>query len=72
MKNLNPSDKFDFKMQFQTLYLLVSDWYQIGIRLVLDQYQIGIGQYEKNLIGNLPDRPILKMGFIGVYRNRLI
>ena len=34
MKNSNPSDKFDFKMQFQTLYLSVSDWYWISIRSV--------------------------------------
>ena len=39
MKNLNPTDKFDFKMQFQTLYLSVSDRYQIGIGSVSDRYQ---------------------------------
>ena len=32
------------------------------------RYRIGIGRYEKNLIGNLSDRPIWKMGFIGAYR----
>ena len=38
MKNLDPSDKFDFKIQFQTLYLSVSDQYQIGIGSVSDRY----------------------------------
>ena len=32
------------------------------------RYRIGISRYEKNLIGNLSDRPIWKMGFIGAYR----
>ena len=36
------------------------------------RHRIGIGRYEKNLIGNLSDRPIWKMGFIGAYRNRPI
>ena len=36
------------------------------------RYRIGIGRFEKIYIGNLSDRQIPKMGFIGVYPYRPI
>ena len=38
------------------------------------RYRIGIGRYEKSLIGNLSDRPLCKRGFIciGRYEKKLI
>ena len=41
-------------------------------KYAINRYRIGIGRYEKKIIGNLSDRPILKMAFIGVYWYRPI